>query len=86
MRLRNTGTHAVRTRRKPVLMRRVVTDGALLLLPMLAMGCHPWKVQPLNAGQASQWSSPIRVTLASGELLTFDAARTMTSASLFSRA
>jgi len=67
-------------------MRRVVTNGGLLLLPMLAMGCHTWRVQPLNAGQASQWSRPIHVTLASGELSTLDAARTMTSASRFSRA
>jgi len=65
----------MRTRRTPPRYRQIVTGVAMLLLSMLAAGCHTWKVQPLNPSQASQWSRPIRVTLASGELLTLYAAR-----------
>lgn len=82
MRLLITGTHHVRPRRTPPRYRQIVTGAAMLLLPMFTTGCHTWKVQPVNPGQASQWSRPIRVTLVSGELLTLDGAR-VTSDTLF---
>jgi hypothetical protein len=75
MPLLNAETSHVRRRATTARYRRIVTGATLALLPVLTTACHTWKTQPLILGQAERWSSPIRVELASGELLTLDAAR-----------